>query len=445
MPSLTPPTHPPVAYAIDKTGTNSANLISNEVVTLSAGAIRAFSPLYSPFFKKNVSITDTSSGLALTTSQYKCYNLVSTPSSINGVGDEVYAIIVVTDASVSNNLTISYQTVGGAYTFGYETIASLINNLFASAAANNNLSLSWNSVQNLPSAYPENFHLHALGDTVGWEFVATQLEQVKLAIMLGDQINKNFVLEYIDQNVATSATALANLTVSGTPFGNHISNVSNPHNVTKAQLGLDNVQNYATATMLQAYAGANSNLYVTTDQVLAVVQNQINLGMDAHIINVSNPHSVTATQVGLSNVGNYALATVTDLSSPVPGTNMYVTNTVLGQWLNSYFTIQANGVTTSIGTITAAASAALAAANTAQTQATTTLAAANATADTLTTVSAQVTAALAAANQTTTDATASTAAATTLLATYATTAIAAAQATYYAKGYADGLAAVNPP
>lgn len=441
MPSLTPPTHPPVAYPIDKLGTSSANLISNEVVTLSSGAIRAFSPTYSPFFKKNVSITDTVSGLVLNSSQYKCYNLVSTPSAINGLGNEVYAIIVITDAAVSNHLTVSYQTVGGAYTFGYETIATLVNNLLVSESVNDGLSLPWNTVNNLPLAYPENMHLHALGDTVGWEFVATQLEQIKLAIMLGDQINKNFVLSYIDQYINNSVTALANLTGLGTPFGNHVSNTSNPHNVTKAQLGLSNVQNYATATLAQAYAGSNSALYVTTDQVLAVVQNQINLGIDAHIINYGNPHSVTATQVGLGNVNNYPLATLADLTTPVPGTNKYVTNTVLGQWLNTYFT---NDITATLGTVATDAAAAVVAANAAHAAATATLATATTLAGTLTSVSGQVTAALAAANQTTTDAASSTSAATTLLSTYAATAIAAAQATYYAKGYADGLASVNP-
>jgi len=57
----------------------------------------------------------------------------------------------------------------------------------------------------------------------------------------------------------------------------HIDNVSNPHGVTNTQVGLGNVTNNLQATK--------------TD-------------FDAHVNNVSNPHSVTKAQVGLGNCDN---------------------------------------------------------------------------------------------------------------------------------------------
>lgn len=434
----------PTVYPIDYTGTANTNLIANESVTLADQAFRAFSPLYAPFFKKNIVIVDNGSGLRLTPTQYSCYNLISAPSAIAGIGNEVYAVILVTDDHVSNNLSISYQTVGGAYTSGYEAITGLVNNLLASNQVANTDPIDWYTIQNLPNGFPENLHLHSLGDTVGWEFMASQLEQLKLAIMLGDQINKNFVLSYIDKAVTNSKNTLTNLTGFGSPFGNHISNFSNPHNVTAAQIGLGNVVNYPVATTAQAYAGS-AGYYVTADQVLAVVQNQINLGLDAHILNMNNPHQVTAAQIGLGLVVNCAVASLDDLNNPVSGTNLYVTNTVLGQYLDQYFQTQNSSTQTSLSSVTAQAQAALTAANTA-------LATATADSDTATTAALGITAAtttanaaLAAANQNLTNAQNSNASAVTLLQTYVASAVAAAQTAYFTKGYEAGYAAATAP
>ena len=65
----------------------------------------------------------------------------------------------------------------------------------------------------------------------------------------------------------------------------HVNNRSNPHNVTKAQVGLGNVLDVEQASK--------------TD-------------LNNHTRNTSNPHSVTKDQVGLSNVDNVKQASYTD-------------------------------------------------------------------------------------------------------------------------------------
>ena len=68
-------------------------------------------------------------------------------------------------------------------------------------------------------------------------------------------------------------------------FQSHVNNRSNPHNVTKAQIGLSNVLDVEQASK--------------TD-------------LNNHTRNTNNPHNVTKTQVGLSNVDNVKQATYTD-------------------------------------------------------------------------------------------------------------------------------------
>lgn len=65
----------------------------------------------------------------------------------------------------------------------------------------------------------------------------------------------------------------------------HVNNRSNPHNVTKAQVGLGNVLDVEQASKVD---------------------------LNNHARNTNNPHNVTKAQIGLSNVDNVKQATYTD-------------------------------------------------------------------------------------------------------------------------------------
>lgn len=421
-------------YPLDYTGVAPSNLIVNENITLPAQTYRAFSPLYAPYFGKNIVITDLATSQSLTPSQYQLYNLVAAPSAIAGANNSLYSAVIILDANVSHSISVTYQTVGGAYSVGYDSLVSLINNLI-----NNPRPVNWNNIGNLPTNFPENFHLHSLGSTVGWEFLAAELEQLRVAIQLGDQVKKDFVLQYIDTAIAAMNLTQAALTSSGTPFALHVSDINNPHSVTPTQIGLGLVQNYATATDAQAYAGVATNLYITAAQAGYMVQNHVNGNIDAHVINTNNPHSVTAAQVGLGNLANYAPAILSDLQTPVA--NKYVTNTVLGTYLSSYFATQASSYASQFNTLTNTANTAVSTANTALTTAQAAQTAANAAVNAITNAVTASATAMAAANANVTAATGAATAAQTLLNTYTVGAVAAAQTTYYSKGYADGHAA----
>jgi hypothetical protein len=89
-----------------------------------------------------------------------------------------------------------------------------------------------------------------------------------------------------------------------TPLNAHINNTSNPHQVTQAQVGLGLVQNYGVASTAQAQAGTANNVYMTPALTAAAITSQIGNAFNAHITNYSNPHQTTAAQVGLGNVNN---------------------------------------------------------------------------------------------------------------------------------------------
>lgn len=95
----------------------------------------------------------------------------------------------------------------------------------------------------------------------------------------------------------------------------HEANKTNPHSVTKEQVGLSNVSNYGIATEAEAIAGTSNAKYMTpsltkkaaksyvdkTDVGLSNVDNVKQASkseFDDHTSNKTNPHGVTAAQVG---------------------------------------------------------------------------------------------------------------------------------------------------
>lgn len=88
----------------------------------------------------------------------------------------------------------------------------------------------------------------------------------------------------------------------------HIGNKSNPHNVTKAQIGLGNVQNLAPADMPVSTAQAAS----IADAKAAGTKAQTDLS--THANRKDNPHKVTRAQLGLATTDQVVFAKTTAAS-----------------------------------------------------------------------------------------------------------------------------------
>lgn len=88
----------------------------------------------------------------------------------------------------------------------------------------------------------------------------------------------------------------------------HIGNKSNPHNVTKAQIGLGNVQNLAPADMPVSTAQATA----IADAKAAGTKAQTDLNVHAN--RRDNPHNVTRAQLGLATTDQVVFAKTTAAS-----------------------------------------------------------------------------------------------------------------------------------
>lgn len=90
----------------------------------------------------------------------------------------------------------------------------------------------------------------------------------------------------------------------------HTTDLNNPHKVTKAQVGLGQVENFPVASVQAAVAGTDNTSYMTPYLVAQAVATGSGQGLSSHLNDFANPHRVTKAQVGLSNVQNYGIATI---------------------------------------------------------------------------------------------------------------------------------------
>ena len=105
-------------------------------------------------------------------------------------------------------------------------------------------------------------------------------------------------------------------------FDAHEANRSNPHGVTKAQVGLGNVPNLAPANMVPGYETLSTLSVPESTDTFERIVGKLRLAISTltgHVGNTSNPHSVTKAQVGLGNVDNLSAANLVPGQSSTVG------------------------------------------------------------------------------------------------------------------------------
>lgn len=107
---------------------------------------------------------------------------------------------------------------------------------------------------------------------------------------------------YIDEAVGNTDT---DLTALETKVNQHIANKSNPHGVTKAQVGLGNVNNTSDAN--KPVSTAQASAIADAKAAGTAAQTSIN----NHAGRKDNPHSVTRTQLGLATTDQVVFAKTT--------------------------------------------------------------------------------------------------------------------------------------
>ena len=97
------------------------------------------------------------------------------------------------------------------------------------------------------------------------------------------------------------STAFGKIATAIKSLISHIGNKSNPHEVTASQVGLGNVPNVATNNQTPTYTVATTLKTLVSGEKISVAFGKIAKGISdliSHLANTENPHEVTADQVG---------------------------------------------------------------------------------------------------------------------------------------------------
>ena len=101
----------------------------------------------------------------------------------------------------------------------------------------------------------------------------------------------------------------------------HIDDRNNPHVVTAVQVGLGNVPNFAMATDQQHLDAARNDLFTNPRGVLLLVNKFAVAPLNAHINATGNVHNMVPADIGLGNVPNWRPATPQNAIDPTNNTS----------------------------------------------------------------------------------------------------------------------------
>lgn len=285
-----------VKYPLDLRGNSAVNRVQKERHELPANGNRVIVPIYGPFYTAGLIVREYSTGRVLERNvQWKAVQLYQ--EAVQRTGKEVCAVIVIVDNSVGNLIEIDYQVVGGKFSRAVPVIKQLIEDLEIDERA-----VQWGDLLAVPEAFPPVSHLHDAGDLYGFEYVVAALEEVHKAILIGDAAAHEEIVRYIEEQAEVALLGRQELQAN---LDDHKGDDTNPHGVTKDQVGLGNLSNYSIATTEEAQEGSVSNRYMTPQRVKEAIDAIAGDALNAHIDNHKNPHQVTKAQVGLEDVPNW--------------------------------------------------------------------------------------------------------------------------------------------
>lgn len=296
---------PNATYPYDPTGEASTNLITNELHNVQPPAnlneASFIIPRAAPFFLTNLKIrkgpTETSE-LLLEGVHYKLTHHFVSASYL--LGKSVYSSITWLNRNQSGNVYLTYQTIGGNFVLdSYTGVEQLTRQAYSI------YSVTWEQVAGLIQGLPPYSHTMSGEDTTGY----------------GELVDAvNLIAATIRDTTAGGGTT--NSTIESR-FQAHLdANISH----TKAQVGLNRVENYPIATVAESKAGDANTKYMTPLGVKqAIVYNLEQMGITtnpAAIQTLNTQYSNLSNRVtGLSDNVNTNSANITELARRIDSAN----------------------------------------------------------------------------------------------------------------------------
>lgn len=292
-------------YPEDLNGTNPANLIVKEPYTLQAPGPEDYYfiiPKAAPFFVDSIKVYNAAGVAYVEGDDYQIGHQFI--EAMDSTGRPIAGSIRFMRPTITGQVLVTYRTLGGNWGFSDTDILRELSNKLV-----NPLIRSWGDIAPLPYAFPPLPHDQRLDTLIGSK-------------QINDALNR---IADVLEATASGSTA------------SHLVDYNNPHRVTKAQVGLGNVPNFAMATDVQHTDATRNDLFTNPRGVKLIVDKFAVVPLNAHIADRTNPHGVNKTQVGLGNVPNFPKATAAQAIDPTNDSTLMTpyTTSLLVQKLSS--------------------------------------------------------------------------------------------------------------
>ena len=180
-----------IRYEFDKSGRNPNNLVSEEGHVLNDREVRIISPRHAHFYIESVVIKDKKNNQVVPRASYFFDDTSETIAGLTGLG--AASTIVLVDKTVSKNISVTYQAVGGQFTsIDIPALQNKLNSLNL-----DNRPVSWLNIANKPDAFPPAEHFHPIWQTYGYEGLIYVIERLIKATLIGDEESHNVIWEAI--------------------------------------------------------------------------------------------------------------------------------------------------------------------------------------------------------------------------------------------------------
>ena len=260
--------------AFDNTGTLASNRVTGEKHVISAANNKDFHfvvPLFAPFFAdETLSVGHTSAAgvytqLRLGIDYLPAHQFIG---ASRACAKPIYGSISLLNTKLAGTISLTYQTLGGSWTLDISELTTILTDVIINPRA-----LSWEQVIDKPVLFPVIDHEWNLDDLVGAKEIVNEIRGVADAIAQASMLP-----------VETVETA-------------HVLDHNNPHNVTKEQVGLGNVENYRVATLAEAQQGTSTTTYMTPGLTAAAIDKKITGGVSAGGATIKKSRSFYQSQI----------------------------------------------------------------------------------------------------------------------------------------------------
>lgn len=229
---------PVIRHALDRTGVNPANLVSDEEHPLITGENNIIVPKFGYFYKESVVLTYVADNTPVPRAAYRFTEFFQEASL--KYGKEICGSILIEDKTVVGPVTITYQALGGDNSRSTGNLIDVYYDKLQDMPA-----INWEDLYERPTQFkPKPGHQFNANEIYDWGRVITYVDSIREAIITTNMPAYGALMVYVEKILAKIEA------LSKKYLDDHMQEVIDAFKAqfTKEYLGLDKLVNMACAT-----------------------------------------------------------------------------------------------------------------------------------------------------------------------------------------------------